>query len=1600
MGIGDFISDITPDVVEDAVEDGVEWAGNRVEDAGNWTADRLDDVGWESGADWVREQSRSLANRMGAEVDEMDLGQTEDKTKLIYGSPSKLRSTASHLRDLQNSFDKVGKGLKGLDSSTVKGEAADAFREKVAVEPPKWFKGADAFGKAADALTGFASTVEWAQGQAQTAIDKWKAGTQASKDAADAHNKRVDDYNKAVDGYNAQPADKRNPASLPPRPGAFTDPGKAQMEEAQELLAEARTQRNTAAETARTAIRAARDAAPPKPSYAEQAMDGIEEMQVMQTHFGGGIVKGTAGLLSFVRSVNPTDPYNITHPAEYLTQLNSLAAGLVQVANDPMGAGKQMLDNFMKDPAEGFGRLVPDLLLTAATGGGGAAVKGVRVAAEAADLANDANRARRLIDDAPDGTHNRPDAERPVGETDPVDLASGRMFLPQTDLLLPGALPLAFTRRTESGYTLGRFFGPSWSSTVDERLTVDARGVVHVTDDGRLLPYPHPVPGIPTLPESGTARRLLVREDDGDYTLTDPATGLVRRFTAPAGAEPGGDGVAWLIRVHDRNGHAVTVDRAEDGTPLALVDSAGRHVVVDTEDGRVTRLALRLPEGATGSTTSRPGATQDIVRYGYTDGDLTAVTKPSGATLAFAYDDRHRVITWTDSNGRRYDYVYDERDRVVGEGGGAGHLQLTLAYGLPDPATGHRTTTLTTSDGRVTRHLVDGASRLLAATDPLGHTTRFTHDRHGNLLTRTDPLGRTTTFTYDAEGRLLTVVRPDGGRVAVRRDARGFPVEFTDADGTRVRQEYDERGNLTAVTDGAGHTTRYVYDAQGHPLSRTTGTGAVTTYRSDAAGLPLAVTDPLGATTRYARDAFGRLVRVTNALGDVTTLEWDADGELARRTHPDGSAETWTYDGEGNCTSHTDRAGLTSRFEYTDFDLLAARTGPDGARHTFGHDASLRLTEVTDPRGLTWSYTYDGAGRTVAETDFDGRTVTYARDAAGQVVARTDAAGGTIEYERDALGRVVRKETSGGAVTTYSYDRAGRIVHAAGPDGELVRQYDRRGDLKAEIVDGRLLSFAYDPAGRRARRTTPTGHVTTYDHDATGRLTALNSGTRRIGFAHDPVGREVRRSFDGPEGPDGPGGALTLDSVWDEAGRLTAQLLTAGARTVNRRAYTYRADGCLTALDDALRGSFRYGLDTAGRVTTVTAAGWTEAYAYDAVGAQTSASWPAEHAGHEATGPRAYEGTAVTRAGSVRYEYDAAGRITLRRRTRLSRKPDTWRYDWDAEDRLTAVTTPDGTRWRYRYDPLGRRTAKQRLAEDGTTVVEEVRFTWDGWTLCEQTAIAPGIPRPVALTWDHRGVRPLAQTERVLAADASQEVYDERFFAIATDLVGTPTELVSESGGVAWLTRATVWGTTTWARNGTAYTPLRFPGQYYDSESGLHYNLHRHYDPETARYLTQDPLGLAPGPDPSAYVHNPHTWADPLGLAPYDPLREGYTSSPGFERDPYHPDVVEQRIKDDRERYGIKDPDAKGMIGENGTQITSKTLWNQGPYRIDVENPNPGQRPGQLHFQDQSNKGAKYQFDFESGKFEGLPASIERAVGDNPRFIAGIRKGLAALGEG
>src|SRR5690606_40537184 len=101
-----------------------------------------------------------------------------------------------------------------------------------------------------------------------------------------------------------------------------------------------------------------------------------------------------------------------------------------------------------------------------------------------------------------------------------------------------------------------------------------------------------------------------------------------------------------------------------------------------------------------------------------------------------------------------------------------------------------------------------------------------------------------------------------------------------------------------------------------------------------------------------------------------------------------------------------------------------------------------------------------------------------------------------------------------------------------------------------------------------------------------------------------------------------------------------------------------------------------FALGRIGRVTAVPGTGSAERYAYDAAGNLTHAPWPAPPSSDiEELGDREYSGTLIRRAGKVRYEHDAQGRIILRQRKRLSRKPETWRYFWNADDRLIEVLT-------------------------------------------------------------------------------------------------------------------------------------------------------------------------------------------------------------------------------------------------------------------------------------------------------------------------------------
>ncbi|WP_369365098.1 DUF6531 domain-containing protein [Streptomyces sp. CG4] len=1049
---------------------------------------------------------------------------------------------------------------------------------------------------------------------------------------------------------------------------------------------------------------------------------------------------------------------------------------------------------------------------------------------------------------------------------DPIDVATGDMALTRTDITLPGVLPLVLERTHISSYRHGGWFGPTWASTLDQRVQADEDGFVYATGDGARLCFPRPdtETNTPVRPDTPGSRLTLAWDTDvdGGIRVHDADAGLSYVFHSPVAAAGDTAVDLPLQYIQDRNNNRITIEYTEGDVPGAVVHSGGYRIALDHDPARSRITGLRLIDPAH---PNRPGTSLLTLTYNE-QGHLVEEFNSSGLPMRYTYDADGRITSWTDRNNTTYWYQYDDQGRVVATGGTGGALASTLTY---DATT--RTTRVTDSHGHTRTYEHNEHLRLIRETDPLGNTTTQEWDEDLQLTAVTDALGRTSGYRYDELGHVTSVVRPDGSASCVEYNDLGSPTQVTGPDGFIWRYTYDECGNRTAVTDPRGATTHFIRSTNGSLVEARDAADRTSTYENNAAGLTVSAADGLGNITHWAYNSLGLTTAVTDALGNVSRLDWTVDGWLVGRTNPDGSHESWQYDGEGNCVRHVDATGQSTIFEYTHFDRLSARTGPGGERYTFTYDTELRLTQVTNPQGLVWNYIYDAAGQLLSETDFDGRTTRYTYDATGRLADRTNALGQRICYRRDALGRIVAKDADG-ATTVYTYTANGALTTAIGPDSSLHVELDSAGRRISETVDGRTMSFAYDASGNRTLRTTPSGARSNWAYDAAGRTSRLATAGHIMDFAYDAADREIVRRIDD---------SLTLTRGYDSVDRLVAQASIApGGHRIIERSYAYRPDGYLTGVDDSRAGRSRFDLDAHGRVTAVQAAGWSERYTYDTAGNQTEAMWPMKHPGHEAVGPRAYTGTRLTRAGGVHYEHDAQGRVVVRRKTRLSRKPDIWRYEWDSEDRLTAVTTPDGSRWRYIYDPLGRRTAKLRLDADGETVLERTAFSWDGNILCEQTTEQGDAGVRTSLTWDHDELSPLCQSERVWATEAPQETIDQRFFAIVTDLIGTPTELVSSDGKVAWHTRSTLWGTIAWNRDASAYTPLRFPGQYHDPETGLHYNHHRHYDPETARYTSPDPLGLLPAPNPVAYVHNPHSWSDPLGLAPMCHLHGGDTGSP------------------------------------------------------------------------------------------------------------------------
>ncbi|WP_051967442.1 RHS repeat-associated core domain-containing protein [Kitasatospora mediocidica] len=1044
---------------------------------------------------------------------------------------------------------------------------------------------------------------------------------------------------------------------------------------------------------------------------------------------------------------------------------------------------------------------------------------------------------------------------------DPVDVVSGQVLTTEIDLVLAGLLPVILRRSYASGYIGGRLHGQGWSSTLDQRIEIDADGIHFAGDDAQILHYPHPgQPGLAVLPSAGARWPLTWDQHSGDFRIEDPDRGWTRHFTgAGAGAGAGAYRIGEtrsISALSDRNDHRITFQRDDRGLPTEVAHTGGYRVAVDT---------VVTPQGPRVEQLRIPGSDDiTVVAYQYyPDGRLAGVVNSSGLPYVYEYDDAGRMTAWIDRNGQSYEYAYDDQGRAVTGTGQNRFLNASFRYD-----TDRRVTTSTDSLGHTTEYHWDAHHRVTQIVDPLGCSTTTSYDAQGRITARTDEIGRTTRFDLDENGDLARITEPDGSTTTLTYTALRQLASVTQAGVLTSAFTYDETGNLLTATDAAGATTVKQYDGQGRPVSVTDPLGHTQRIETNPAGLITTVTDALGRTVHATYDAFGRIASSTDVLGATTRVVRRIEGEVTERIHPDGTRETWTHDPEGNVTQTCDQAGAITQFRIGPFGQPASRVLPDGEEQHFEYDTELQLLAVTT-NGLVWRYRYDEAGHLVGESDFNGRTLTYRLDGADQLLQTIDSAGRTTAFDYNQAGQITERRNHDGSTTRLGYDDRGRLTAITNSAGSTLRYtHDATGHVLSESVDGRTTTYTYDLLGRRTARTTPTGLTSTWTWNATGQPAALTSPLASLSFAHDQSGRETTCYI-------GTGAALT--QTWDACDRLSAQSIWARGHArdpdtftnTQERTYTYRSDGMPQTVTDRLRGRRDFTLTPAGRVTRVSAQTWSETYAYDPLGNITHAQ-DTRRPDSATAGERTHTGSLLHTAGRTSYAYDDQQRLVRRVTRTLSGQRHEWRYTWNAEDQLTRVDTPSRGSWAYTYDPLGRRTSKRRLDQAGGEGADETTFfTWDGVQLTEQyTAGAGGTGHTLTWDWEPGTWRPVGQSERSWHSTAE---VDRRFFAIVTDLVDAPSELVTDDGHIVWAADADLWGRELRrpdAQAGTPTCPLGRPGQYHDDESGLQYNYFRYYDPATGRYLSCDPYGLDAGPNPHSYVPNPLFWIDPLGLAP------------------------------------------------------------------------------------------------------------------------------------
>ena len=1024
----------------------------------------------------------------------------------------------------------------------------------------------------------------------------------------------------------------------------------------------------------------------------------------------------------------------------------------------------------------------------------------------------------------------------------PIDIATGNVELDREDFSLPGRVPIKWVRsyRTALLDQVSGDLGSGWTSNWFPTLKRSGSDWIFSDRNGSQHFFEDPNAEI----AKGKTIRLLgsyleLSSNGGRFEIVswDVDSGEIERFVF----EVKTSGYAFnLVAIENVSGDRVDVTWTSGGELESLHQQReNRTILVHYKAGRISSLSL---ENAPGD--------PELVRYEYDkEGRLIAAVNRRGFAHRYEYDKLSKLKRELLPDGAVYTYKYDDKNRCIHFSGLDHYNEKRLKF--LDPI---GTTILTNSYGTIKTFKCNAKGQIESESSPIGAKRGTKYDEFGRVVQKIDELGAVTSYTYDEMGNRNSITDALGNVTQFTFNHAHQTTSIRDAMEQTWRREYDLSHRLIGTSNPLGAKWQIEYDQEGNPVQIIEPQGFTRKQKFNQ-GLLYESSDFMANKSRFKWDELGRLIERTGPVGDKTKFHYDFAGNVTQVDQPDGGSVFASYDAGDNLSSFTNAKGYATRFRYGSCERLLERTDAIGRSVRYHWDSEPdHLNTVSNEKGERFSFIRDNEGRVILERSFDGREHQFTYDAAGRCIAFINGNQERVHYKRDLLGRLIEQTLPTGEKSSYTFDPIGRTLAAINPDAEVKFEYDAAGRLIRESQNEHWVHTEYNLSDEVVRTLTSLEHEVFYELDKNGRVAKLTTANEQsLAFERDARGLEIVRSMNGN---------MRMEQQYDSMGRLIQQqigksrysYMDATSRpTMNtivpsfdniRRDYAYDKGGSLQKIDDNKWGATEFNYDAAERLLgAFREIGVSESFEYDDTDNLTNL--------HQKNGKMECKsicynsGNRLQMQGDTIYEHDGEGRMVRKIELARSDNPKVWEFDWDAQGQMRRLRRPDGEIWEYKYDSFGRRISKAKLAKIH-------KFLWNGDSVIHEI---DACNKPVAWLTKRGSFAPLAT------------VVDAQLISIVNDHLGTPCEMLSAEG-VVWNSRLTCWGAEQQSQLRTAVQscPIRFQGQWFDEESGLHYNRFRYYDADNARFLSQDPIGISAGNNIYHYVTNPISFTDPFGL--------------------------------------------------------------------------------------------------------------------------------------